>query len=144
MFYGKCSVCGRVVSGKKQHAHETMHRAQGRVLPDPLFRPIRTPSAKKRPPRRVNLKGNRKDQLIFTMGSLGLHGDAIAEKTGDTRSRVEYRLAKWGVKRRDYRDGKGLAKALLSYAERMPELQQSMRKTAERFDKLNGHGGLSK
>ena len=57
-------------------------------------------------PKRVDPLGNDDDFATLMLGAAGLHGSAIRRNTGYSEGQISYRLRKYGISRRDIRDGK--------------------------------------
>ena len=56
-------------------------------------------------PLKVDFLANPHDLRVVVLGSLGWSTEAIRKATGLTSCQVQYRLAKSGTRRMDYRDG---------------------------------------
>lgn len=57
-------------------------------------------------PNRVDPLGNDDDFATLLLGAAALHGSAIRRNTGYSEGQISYRLRKYGISRRDIRDGK--------------------------------------
>lgn len=82
-------------------------------------------------PRRVDPLGNDDDFAVLMLGAAGLHGSAIRRNTGYSEGQISYRLTKYGISRRDIRDGKSpLSDVLIRAA--TPALQVAVREKVRR------------
>jgi hypothetical protein len=93
--------------------------------------------------RTVDLHHDHWDKMVYELASLGWTTEAIGLETGFTDSQIAYRIKRFEIKRREYRNGGKLAVELFKMVHKQNLLKASIQKRADKLEKrLDRKGGV--